>query len=267
MNPNYTAIIYEQQAGVATITLNNPSKRNALDQAMRADMQDALARIVADRSVRAVVLTGAGGQFCSGGDISGMQGGAERTAQDWREGMQDLHLWVRQLSALDRPVIAAVDGAAYGAGFSLALAADFVLATPSARFCMSFMRIGLIPDCGAFYTLPRVVGVQRAKELFITAREVRAPEAKDLGIVMEIHEPDRLLARAQAMAAALAQASPVGVSMIKRAMGELGGSLDGLLDLEASAQGVAGGTPAHRQAVQAFLNKQAPAYVWPAPDA
>src|SRR6185436_11476692 len=98
--------------------------------------------------------------------------------------------------SLDRPVIAAVDGVAFGAGFSLALAADFIVATPRARFCMSFMRVGLAPDFGATYTLPRVVGVQRAKELMLSAREVDADEAKRLGIVMEIHPAEALLARA-----------------------------------------------------------------------
>jgi len=114
--------------------------------------------------------------------------------------MQTLHQWVYDLITLDRPVIAAVDGAAAGAGFSLAMAADFVLATPRAWFNMSFLKVGLVPDVGAFYSLPRIVGVQRAKEIMLSARDVSAQEALRLGLVMELHEPAQLLPRAQAMA-------------------------------------------------------------------
>jgi 2-(1,2-epoxy-1,2-dihydrophenyl)acetyl-CoA isomerase len=161
-------------------------------------------------------------------------------------------------------LIAAVDGVAYGAGFSFALMADFVLATPRARFCMSFLRIGLVPDCAAFHNLPRIVGVQRAKELMLSAREVKADEALQLGIVMELHAPEQLMARAHALAASMAHASPVAVSLIKRALATVGGAdLPGLLEMEATAQGVAGSTDAHRQAVQRFLNKEPAAFQWP----
>jgi 2-(1,2-epoxy-1,2-dihydrophenyl)acetyl-CoA isomerase len=139
-------------------------------------------------------------------------------------------------------VIAAVDGAAYGAGFSIALAADFVLATPRARFCMPFLKLGLVPDCGATHTLPRVVGPQRARELMLSAREVQAPEALRLGICMELHEPEHLLPRALELAASFAEASPLAVSLVKRHT-EDAGALDRALDQEANAQALAFGTP------------------------
>jgi 2-(1,2-epoxy-1,2-dihydrophenyl)acetyl-CoA isomerase len=161
-------------------------------------------------------------------------------------------------------VIAAVDGAAAGAGFSLALVADFILATPRARFCMSFMKVGLVPDCGAFYTLPRIVGVQRAKELMLSARDVEGAEALQLGIAMELHAPEQLLPRAQALAASFVQASPAAVSLVKRSLAGWGGELPALLEQEANAQALAMGTAEHRVAVKRFLDKEAPLFQWPA---
>jgi 2-(1,2-epoxy-1,2-dihydrophenyl)acetyl-CoA isomerase len=168
------------------------------------------------------------------------------------------------LVTLDRPVIAAVDGAVAGAGFSLALAADFILATPRARFSMSFIKVGLVPDCAAFYTLPRVVGVQRARELMLSGRDVDAAEALRLGLVMEIHEPEQLMARAQAMAASFVHASPTAVSLIKKALAAPGHDLPTLLEMESTAQSLAAGTEEHRIAVNRFLNKEAPPFKWPA---
>lgn len=248
---------------VATLTMNNPAKRNAMDVALREQLADAVRKVRRDPDIRAVVLTGAGGHFCSGGDLRNIaSAGLDNTG--WRQRLLNLHEWLRELLTLDRPVIAAVDGAAAGAGFSLALAADFILATPRARFCMSFLKVGLVPDVGAFYTLPRVVGVQRAKELMLSARDVEADEALRLGLVMELHPPEQLMARAQALAASFTGASPVAVSLIKRTLEQAaGGGLNELLHAEANAQALATGTEQHRQAVQRFLDKQPPTFQWP----
>ena len=154
-------------------------------------------------------------------------------------------------------MIAAVDGAAYGAGFSLALAADFVLVTPRARFCMSFMRIGLVPDCGAFYTLPRIVGAQRARELILSAREVGAQEALSLGIAMEQHESAALMPRALALAASFAGASPLAVEpgqAFRPRCRRHGGRLRGRGQ---RAGAVLRQTTPHREAVQRFLRQAA----------
>jgi 2-(1,2-epoxy-1,2-dihydrophenyl)acetyl-CoA isomerase len=247
---------------VATLTMDDPGRRNALGDGMKAEFIDALRQVQDDRSIRALVLTGSGGSFCAGGDLRRMAA-APLDAPGWRERLQDLHTLTVALITLDRPVIAAVDGAAFGAGFSLALAADIVLASPRARMCMSFMRVGLVPDCGALYTLPRVVGAQRAKELMLSARELGAEEALRLGIVMEILPAEGLLARAQEMAASFVGASATAVGLIKRAVQATGPDLSMLLDLEASAQAVAGSTAAHREAVARFGAKQAPLFQWP----
>ena len=258
----FTTLRCERRGGTAVLTLDTPANRNAFTAALRDELAQAIAHVRDDAAVRALVLTGANGQFCSGGDLRGIAD-AKLDNAGWRARMQSTQRWFSDLILLDKPVIAAVDGAAYGAGFSLALAADFVLASPRARFCMSFLKLGLVPDCGAFYTLARVVGAQRARELMLSAREVGAIEARDLGIAMELHGPERLLPRALALADSFAGASPLAVSLIKRATGDAG-ALAALLDAEANAQALAFGTVEHREAVTRFLDKQPLPFQWPA---
>ena len=250
---------------VATLTMDNPSNRNALSTEMRTEMQSALQTVRQDPSIRALIFTGAGGHFSAGGDIKGMAANQSMDHAGWRSRMQELHVYLNDLLTLDKPIIAAVDGYAYGAGFSMALAADFVLATPRAKFCMSFLRIGLVPDVGALHTLPRIVGVQRAKEIMLSAREVGAAEALALGIVMELHEPDALLARAQALAASFVNASPIAVSLIKRTLATShGGNLTETLATEANIQALAGTSAEHRAGVQRFVAKEPTLFQWPA---
>ena len=157
---------------VATIVLNRPEARNALSVAMMDDLDQILFDIGRDASVRAVILTGAGAAFCAGGDVQRMNDSSEESPDARRARLRRAHRSVKALHALDRPVIAAVDGAAFGAGFGLALLCDIVLASTRARFCMAFGRVGLVPDYGSLYTLPRVVGLQRAKEIMFSAREI-----------------------------------------------------------------------------------------------
>jgi 2-(1,2-epoxy-1,2-dihydrophenyl)acetyl-CoA isomerase len=229
----WQTIRYVVENGVATLTLNRPAQKNALDAVMRGELTAALSAARRDRGIHALVLTGAGGAFCAGGDIRGMRTG-DPSAEEGRNRMLDLHLWVEELINFDRPVIAAVDGPAFGAGFAMALAADFVLATPRARFCLSFLKLGLIPDCGVFYTLPRIVGVQRAKEL------------------------------AGKIALSFTGASLTALSITKRAFNaSFDSSLGAMLEMEATGQGVARSSDYHRNAAAAFLNKEAPPFVWP----
>lgn len=257
-------ILFAVADGIATLTLNRPAQKNAMDSVMKAEIGDAIAQVRRDRGIRALVLTGAGDAFCSGGDLRGI-GAAGLDAEGWRNRLLDLHEWLADLIQLDRPVIAAVDGVAYGAGFSLALTADFILATPRARFCMSFLRVGGVPDCGAFYTLPRIVGVQRAKELMLSARELGAVEAQQLGIVLEVHAPESLQARARALAASFVEAPAGAVGMTKRALAaSLGSDLQTMLELEANGQAVAFGAAYHREAVARFGRKEPARFVWPA---
>lgn len=256
------SVTFERRGATALITMASPATRNAFTPEIREGLAGAIAAVRADPAVRAVVLTGTQGCFCAGGDIRSMREaqGADNEAR--RARMHDIQRWMSELITLDRPVIAAVDGPAYGAGFSLALASDIVIATPRARFCMVFMRMGLVPDCGAYYLLPRVVGAQRAKELMLSAREVGADEALRLGIAMELHPPEQLLPRALALAERFSHASPLAVSFVKRAMLDAGALAD-VLDAEANAQALAMGSAAHQDAVKRFLDKQPLAFQWP----
>jgi len=257
-------IEYAVSQGVGTLTLNRPKRKNAIDAVMRKELGDLIATMPQQRDLRALVITGAGATFCAGGDISAM-GEATLSAQEGRERMRfDYLSWIETLLRLEVPVIAAVEGAAYGAGFSLALTADIVLAAPDSRFCLSFMRLGLVPDCAVLYTLPRIVGVQRAKELAFSARELNAQQAHELGIVLEVTPQGRTLERAHQMAACLAQAAPAALAMTKRAFNvSLNSSLDSMMDIESSAQAVARTTQWHADAVQRFLTKQPAAFQWP----
>ncbi|MDN8618345.1 enoyl-CoA hydratase/isomerase family protein [Variovorax ginsengisoli] len=253
---------YEITDQVATLTLDHPATRNALGPEVRDALADAIRDIQRRSEVRAVVLTGASGHFCSGGDLRNIAG-AGLDNQGWHGRMHGVHEWLRALIMLDRPVISAVDGAAFGAGFGLALAADYVIGTPRTRMCVSFLRVGLVPDFGLFYTLPRIVGPQRAKELMLSAREVGADEALRLGLLAELQPPDQLQARARAVAASFVNASPMAVSLVKRAVA-CGGDLTTQLELEANAQSLAMGSTGHRDAVQDFLAKRPARFQWPA---
>lgn len=257
---------FEVHDGVATLTMSRPAARNALSTSMKNEFARIVPQLAADKAIRAVILTGEGGTFCAGGDLRGMaEARPAMNIETWRDRMIDVQPWMRQLVLLDKPLIAAVDGFAFGAGFSLALMADVVLATPRARFCLSFMRVGLVPDFAAMYTLPRVVGVQRAKELMLTAREVSADEALRLGIAMELVPPEGLMDRARALARSFVGASPVATALIKRDAGmALATDLHTLLSMEADHQAMCFETPYQAEAVNRFLNKQPALFQWPA---
>lgn len=261
-------IKYEAHEGVGVITLDRPRVKNAICMVMRRQLAQLIDELRLDRSLRALVITGAGGNFCSGGDLSSLNDGAslgEATAESRRQRLVDLSGLVSNLLQFDRPVIAAVRGVAYGAGFGVALAADIVLAAHDARFCLSFGRLGLVPDFGIFHSLPRVVGVQKAKELVFSCREVGAAEAQRLGIVMETHASESVLARAMDIARSFTQASPLALSLSKRALNASSTSdLSTMLMLEADGQGISMSSEYHLDALKRFLAKEKPLFSWPA---
>jgi 2-(1,2-epoxy-1,2-dihydrophenyl)acetyl-CoA isomerase len=258
----FTAIRYCVVDGIATITLNRPKQKNALDQVMREELASVVSAVRRDRGIQVLILGGAGAAFCSGGDIGTMR--AASTAEEARDRMLNLHLTIEDLLTLDRPIIAAVDGPAYGAGLGLALTADLILASPRARFCLSFLRLGAIPDCGVFYTLPRIVGLQRAKELAFSTREFGPDEAKAMGIVFEIQPADSIDERARQLALSLTRLPPTALSLTKRALNaSLNSSLGTMLEMEATGQGLARSTNYHREAAVRFLNKEPALFQWP----
>lgn len=257
------AVLTTVDQGIGTITLNRPQIRNALSPDIRAGLQQAIAQMRDDASVHTVILSGSGGAFCSGGDISGMQD-ASRVGTRFRRDMGKLYEWVLALQNLEKPVIAAVDGPAFGAGFSLALACDFVLATERASFCAVFGRIGLVPDLGLLYTLPRVVGMQKAKELAFTARTVRAAEAQALGLVYEVlPDADALAQAARALATRLGEASTDAIGLAKTILNQaFETDMHTLLELEAGAQTLCRSSDYHQDAVRRFKAKEPLRFDW-----
>lgn len=259
---DYKTITYEIKNEIALVTLNRPEARNALDITMREELADAVLRIRDDESLKAMVLTGAGGAFCGGGDLKALTE-KRQTSVSGRKRIQDLHLWFPTLVNLEIPVIAAIDGAAYGGGFNLALAADFILASPRARFCSVFGRIGLVPDVGGFYLLPRIVGLQRAKDIMFTARSFGPEEAKEMGIVYEIHPQEALLERAMAFAARFRHASRQAIGLTKNVLNQSLHLDEGAVgQLEAYAQSVAFTTDYSAAAIQNFLEKKPLEFDW-----
>ncbi len=244
------------------MTLNSPHNRNALGPDLKRQFSEVVLSLCADESIRAVVLTGAEGVFSAGGDLRAIAEGRWRDGAQWRDYVHQSYQWVRALVRMDKPLIAAIDGVAFGAGFSLALAADIMLVSPRARFCMSFLKLGLVPDCGATYLLPRVVGVQRARELMLSAREFDAQEAVRLNVALEVVPADQLLPRALAMAATFTKASALSVSLVKR-LTEDAGAFERALDAEANAQSLAFLSAAHQRSLDQFLSKQPLDFVWP----
>lgn len=255
---------YEVLDGVARLTLNRPDSRNALDLDLRAELGRAVVAARDDDAVKAVVLTGAGGAFCAGGDLRSLSA-ERRGALANRDRVRQLHHWFEQLVNLEKPVVAAVDGPAFGAGFNLALAADFILCTPRARFCAVFERIGLVPDLGGFFLLPRIVGLQRAKDIVFTARVLPAEEARTLGIVHEIVPQADLQDAALAFAGRFRHASTAAIGMAKTILNQ-SFHLDqrALADLESYAQAAAIDSEHHRDAVATFLDKRPLPFDWDA---
>lgn len=258
----FEAIALDVEDGVATLTLLRPERRNAIDMTMREELRVAAGRLRRDGAIRACIVTGSGGSFCAGGDISSMR---DRTPgfEDARERMREAGETVLALLTLEKPLIAAVDGPAYGAGFGLALAADFVVATARARFCASFARIGLVPDFALHYSLPRRVGLGRAREIILSAREIDAQEALSLGIASRLVAGDRLMAVASSIATRLAETSPTAFALSKNLLNQsFGLDVRQIVEAETTAQAACLETAWHREAAQRFLEGKPARFLW-----
>jgi len=247
-----------EEAGVLTITLNRPDVLNALNREVHAAIFDALERAKSDESVRAVVLTGAGRGFCVGQDLQEFAAGAGDVAQNLRE---NYHRNVLAIRALEKPVIAAVNGAAAGAGMSLALACDVRIASRSASFVPAFIKIGLIPDSGGTWLVRRLLGAGRAFEWLTTGRRLGADEARDWGLVSEVVEDDELPERMHEVAALYAAMPTRAVWQTKRLLDRAETStFEEQLELEAATQAAMTQTHDFREGVAAFLEKREPRF-------
>lgn len=246
---------------VGWIRLARPAKHNPFDAELRADLMTVLEQVRNDPGIRVLVLTGSPGVFCAGGNLHVLMEHVDAGPAYWQQRIKTGLRFINDMMNLGRPVIAAIDGPAMGAGFALALTADIVLATPRARFSMAYLKLGLVPDLGALYLLPRAVGMQRAKELMFSTREVDAEEAQRMGLVMEVHDSEMLEERTRQIAESLTRAAPTALALTKAA---LNASLDAdqqtMFALEANSQAAAFASPEPRIAIEALLAKKAPPY-------
>ncbi|MCC2110506.1 MAG: 2-(1,2-epoxy-1,2-dihydrophenyl)acetyl-CoA isomerase [Hyphomicrobiales bacterium] len=242
------------------VTLNRPEKLNAFNDDMHARLAKALTDAAADRDCRCIVLTGAGRGFCTGQDLAERLKLIEAGPPDLTRGLeQRYNPLVRLIRDLPIPVIAAVNGVAAGAGANLALACDIVIAARSARFVQSFANIGLVPDCGGTYHLPRLVGAARARALALLAEPLSAETAAEWGMIWKAVDDADLMDEARAIATALAGKPARGLALIKKAFAaSAGNDLDRQLDLERDLQGEAGRAPDYAEGVRAFLEKRKP---------
>lgn len=211
----YSNLLFDVRDNVATITLNRPDAANAMTRELTPELADAALRCDVDPGVRAVLITGAGKMFCAGGDVKAFAAQDDLSAYI-TEMLTHLHIAVSRLRRMAPPVVAAVNGVAAGAGMSLALACDIVLAAESARFTMAYTGVGLSPDGSATYTLPRIVGPKRALELTLTNRLLSTQEAADWGIVARVVPDDQLLDEARQLAAHLAAGPTAAFGRTKR---------------------------------------------------
>ena len=259
---SYASILFEVADGVATLTLNRPDKLNSFTSDMHAEVRDALFRVKEDESVRCLLLTGAGRGFCAGQDLSDRAVAPGQEMPDLGQSIEtNYNPLVRTLRALEMPVIAAVNGVAAGAGANIAFACDLVLAGRSASFIQAFCKLGLVPDSGVTWFLPKLVGTQRAMALAMLGEKVTAEEAERLGMIYKAVDDAELMPTATALARQLATQPTKGLALIKKAIyASTTNTLDEQLELERDLQRAAGRTADYREGVAAFLEKRAPRF-------
>ena len=254
-NPGVEPVLLESRnASVAILTLNEPTKRNALSPALRVALAEAIDRIERDPEIRAVVLTGGPKVFSAGGDLTAMRNDGLAAG---RERFRLLHGIVRSIVKSSKPFIAAVEGPAAGAGFSLALCCDTIIAGAGSRFIASFPKVGLVADAGLLLTLPARVGIGRARQILLYAEPISAEAAERIGLVDEVVPDGTALERAVARARAFEALAPLSTAVAKEA---LAGRLDEVLDWERSAQAALFQTSDHAEGKAAFLDKRPPIF-------
>jgi len=260
MSSNETSsdIEHLDDAGVRSIIINRPHRKNALDIPMRKQLTDLVTAAHTDPDIRAIVLTGAGATFCSGADVVGME--QQKDLAKARARVETAQKIARSICSGPTPVIAAVEGVAFGAGLAIALACDYVVATPDARLSAAFVNVGLSGDVGIMFSLPRRVGPSRARAMMMLAQTVDGSEALRIGLVDELTEPGHALARATEVATTLAARPPLAIAAIKKAYAEPPASLEDALETELGLQAPLLGSEDFLEAITAFKDKRKPSY-------
>ncbi len=260
----YAKLRLEKADCVATITLNRPERSNAFDEGMSVEMLDALKQVERDPEVRCVVITGAGKNFCAGQDLGAFVERYNRPeGVSFREHLQKgYNQMVMRIRSIEKPFIAAINGAVAGAGLGLACACDLRHASENAKFRSAFIGIGLAPDSAVSYLLPRLIGFGRALEMTLTNEAIDAQKAESYGLVNRVFSSEELMPKTMEFARQLAQAPSRGIGLTKRDLNHsLFSDLEGALDYEAYIQEIAGASRDHREGVQAFMEKRPAKYV------
>jgi enoyl-CoA hydratase/carnithine racemase len=247
-----------RSGGSTTLTLNRPDKRNALSLAMRDQLIAALDHCVADKACHAIVLTGAGPAFCSGADLKEISGDQKPSLAARQHRLALLQKVASRIILSPKPVIAAVNGAAFGAGLSLVTACDSVIAAEKAEFCAIFSRVGLLPDAGILWTLPRRVGSARASRMLLRGERLTSAAALAIGLVDEIATEDRLMDAAYALAESYRYSAPLSMSSIKRTLATEPTSLEAVFAYEAEIQHTLSDSQDSDEAKAAFFEKRTP---------
>jgi 2-(1,2-epoxy-1,2-dihydrophenyl)acetyl-CoA isomerase len=258
----YETILFESDGGIARLTLNRPERMNSFNDAMHAEVREALRRISADDALRVLLLTGSGRAFCAGQDLGDRAVAPGAEPVDLGASIErNYRPLVLSLRRLPLPVVCAVNGVAAGAGANIALACDIVVAAKSATFIQAFAKIGLIPDCGGTYFLPRLVGTARAMGLAMLGERLIAEQAAEWGLIWQCVDDAELHAAVEKLVRTLAGAPTAGLAATKRALyAAAGNSLETQLDLERDLQRMLGRSDDYREGVAAFTAKRAPRF-------
>lgn len=256
---HFETLLLGFKEGVATVTLNRPEAMNAMNLTMREELGVCFEQLRFDERVRAVVITGAGEAFCAGGDVNDFNGVAAEDLHDLVRYRS--HRWFQSLWNLPQPAVAAVNGTAAGGGANLALACDVVVGSSRARFGETFVRLGIIPDLGGLFILPRIIGMQRAKQLCFSGKVIDAKEAAEMGLFSELVPPEQLAERAHAIAAGFARGPTKTLAAMKAMLNRsFEHSMEDMLQQELYVQSFLFSSSDHREALEAFLTKRTPRF-------
>lgn len=253
------AVLYSVDNHIATITLNRPKSLNSMNDALIDGLHKALDCVEADNEVKSVVLTGNGKAFCAGGDLPFLESIADIAAK--KAFITKVGAVAKRITEIEKPFIAMINGVTAGAGVNLMLACDLIYAVDKAKFAQSFAKVGLIPDCGGLYFLPKAVGIHKAKELMFTADLIDAAAALELRMVNYICAEEQLADTVYTMAKRLAASAPLSIGLIKKYLNNTKLTLDDVLAIEATTQPLLMGTEDCKEGITAFKEKRNPAFI------
>jgi len=258
--PNTQGITLERDNNIAILTISNPTRRNAFTQDMRRDLTAKFNQLQSDQSLRAIILTGAQGHFCSGGDVSSFGRATQIGMLEQREWYRDTSTMLRSIADGVKPTICAIEGDAMGAGFSMALLCDFLVVAKNARLGAAFAKLGLLPDTGILYTLQRRVGMSKMRKMLMLGQFVSGEEGEKIGLVDELAEPGKALEAAKQLAAGFNDVAPMVVSGIRIALRNGINTMDDALRAELDLQGYMCASDDLKEGIKAFMEKRRPQF-------